>query len=183
MTDSDRIERAASMPPPLAVGGRIKRRMVLAVGPMGLGILGVQRGHHIVRLRPLRRPRGGGRHRAGRPERGYLAGHFDRDGGHSGRGDRAHHRPAGGCEWSPQAQSCHLERAGDCGHARHVQREERSQLSLDCADPAAQPALSFKSSPSSPTTRCCRRSPPRTRSDGCRDSAGRWATSAASSCC
>jgi UMF1 family MFS transporter len=32
MTDSDRIERAASMPPPLAVGGRIKRRMVLAWG-------------------------------------------------------------------------------------------------------------------------------------------------------
>ena len=32
MTDSDRIERAASMPPPLAVGGRIKRRTVLAWG-------------------------------------------------------------------------------------------------------------------------------------------------------
>ena len=137
MTDSDRIERAASTPP-LAVGGTDQAPDGTCLGPMGLGIFRVQRSRSHRSSSALtwsagwwETPSRGG------PEREHLAGYFDGDGGRSGRGDRAHHRPAGGCEavtasaaspsWSGLVIAVML---------GHVQRKERSQLPLDCAGPA-----------------------------------------------
>ena len=83
MTDSDSVERAAD--PRLRSRYRPASNAEWWRGPWGLGILRIQR-HHLIRVRSLRRARGGWRRRTRRPDRQYLAGHLDRR-GPPGRGD------------------------------------------------------------------------------------------------
>ena len=100
MTDSDRVE-AAELRPSLAVGGRLKRRMVLAWGLWDWGssaysavITSFVFGPYVVRGV------------VGDAEPGglsceYLARHLDRRGWFSGRRHRADHRPTRGRRWTP----------------------------------------------------------------------------------
>ena len=182
MTDSDRIGRAASLPPPLAGGGRIKRRLVLAWGLWDWGSAAYNAvittfvfGPYVVRGVVGDTEPGGlsGEH---------LARHLHRDGRPADRPDRAGHRPAIRRERSPQAQPGHLDRAG-----RAVMlglfTSRTSPLSVGGAGPAGR-RLGLQRV----RRRVLQRDAaagldPGDRSAGSPASAGRWATSAASSCC
>ena len=155
---------------------------VVRLGPVGLGLLVVQRRHHLVRLRPVRGPRSWSATPgpAGSPPTpGWasrppwpgslialiapVTGQRADAGGHRRRnlGDldaRWSSRSCWRCSWSRTSPAT-------CGSRWSCWPPERSS----------------RSSPASPTTRCCSRCRPRRRSVGCPASAGPWATSAASS--
>jgi hypothetical protein len=100
MTDSDRVE-AAELRPSLAVGGRLKRRMVLAWGLWDWGssaysavITSFVFGPYVVRGVV-------GDARTGRAQCEYLARHLDCSGWFSGRCHRADHGSTRGRRWTP----------------------------------------------------------------------------------
>ena len=144
----------------------VRRRVVLAWSLWDWGSAVLERGHHLLRLRPLRGPRRGRRRRAGRAERQHLAGHLQRRRRSADRADRPGDRPAGRRRRPSQAQPGHLDRPGRGHHARPVHGARTSRATCGSPWSCSPPARCSPSSPGSPTTRCCRRSPPRRRSAG-----------------
>ncbi|CAA9306505.1 MAG: Uncharacterized MFS-type transporter, partial [uncultured Friedmanniella sp.] len=100
------------------------------LGPVGLGLGRLQRRHHLLRLRALRRPRRGRRRAARRADRQHLARHLRLRRGPARRAHRPDHRPALRRRRPPASQPGDLDRSRGGHHAGAVHGARRAGLPL-----------------------------------------------------